>query len=86
MVLDELDDEDVHLGMDLEHLHEEADERGGIAAAAGVVELRGLVDEGLGSAVRPNICPLPLPVGVLVDIRPEDLLQQVLRVRAFRHY
>lgn len=47
LVLDELDD-DVLLGLDLEHLHDEAHEGGGLAVAAEgaaeVVELHGLVD------------------------------------------
>lgn len=88
VVLDELDD-DVLLGLDLEHLHDEAHKGGRLAVAAEgaayVVELHGLVDEGLGGEAE----ALLLPVGVLVDLRPDDLLHQVLRVRpsyAFRRW
>ena len=81
LVLDELDD-DVLVGLDLEHLEGEAEEGGrpAVAAmgAAGVVELHGLVDEGL----RREAEALPLPVVGLVDLGPHDLLYQVLRVRA----
>lgn len=80
LVLDELDD-DVLVGLDLEHLEGEAEEGGGLAVAAvgaaGVVELHGLVDEGLGGEAE----ALLLPVGALVDLGPDDLLHQVLRVR-----
>lgn len=43
-----------------------------------MVELHGLVDEGL----RREAEALLLPVGVLVYLGPHDLLDQVLRVRA----
>jgi hypothetical protein len=80
LVLDELDD-DVLVGLDLEHLEDEAEEGGGLAraaeGAAEVVELHGLVDERLGGEAE----ALLLPVGVLVDLRPHDLLHKVLRVR-----
>lgn len=80
LVLDELDD-DVLVGLDLQHLEREAEERGGLAVAAvgpaGVVELHSLVDQRLGGEAE----ALLLPVGALVDLGAHNLLHQVLRVR-----
>lgn len=80
LVLDKLDD-DVLLGLDLEHLQDETHERGWLpvpaVGASEVVELHSLVDEGL--CREPET--LLLPVRILVNLRAEDLLHQILRVR-----
>jgi hypothetical protein len=66
LVLDELDD-NVLVGLDLQHLECEAEERSWLAipsvAAAGMVELHGLVDQRL----RGEPEALLLPVDALVD-------------------
>lgn len=80
VVFDELDD-NVLVGLDLKHLEDEADEGGGAAVtgvgAPEVVELHGLVDEGLGGEPE----ALLLPVDGSVDLRPDYLLHQILGVR-----
>lgn len=67
--------------MDLKHLHDEANERRGLAVTsegpADVVELHSFVHKSL----RRQTEALLLPIGVVVYLRPYDLLDQVLRVR-----
>lgn len=79
-VFDELND-DLLFGLDLEHFDDQTEERSGLPVAAEgaaeVVDLHGLVDERL----RREAEALLLPIGVLVDLPPHDLLHQILRVR-----
>lgn len=69
------------VGLNLEHLHNKAHERGGLAgasmSAAEVIELHGLVDQRL----RREPEALLLPVSILIYFCTQDLLHQILRVR-----
>ncbi len=66
----------------LEHLEEQLEERGGFlvgpVAASDVGEFYGLVDESLCREGEEVL----FPVDVLVDLVPDDLVDQVLRVGA----
>jgi hypothetical protein len=78
LVLDELDD-DVLVGLDLQHLQDQAEELGRLAhaaeRAAHAAQLHGLVDDRLGIEAE----ALLLPVRRLVDLGADDLLDEVLR-------
>ena len=72
---------DVLLRLDLEHLQDETHEGSQLSVAAvgsaEVVELHGFVDERLRCETK----ALLLPLGVLVNLRPENFLHQVLWIR-----
>ena len=79
LVLDQLDD-DLLVGLDLEHLEHQADERRrhpvAAVGAADVLQLDRLVDE----RVRGEREAVLLPVQVVVDAHAQDFFHQVLRV------
>lgn len=81
IVFNEFDD-NVFLGLNLEHFHDEAHERSGFSiatvSATDMVELHGLVNQRL----RRQPETLLLPVGVLVYLGANYLLHQVLWVRS----
>ena len=81
LLFDELED-DLLLGLDLQHFEHEAHKLGGLAIPAvrpaDVSQLHPLVDQRLGC--QPEAVLLPEQIGV--DLRAQNLLDQILRIRA----
>lgn len=85
LVLDEFNN-NLLLGLYLKHLHDETNERGRLAVAskgaAEVVKFHGFVNKRLGC--KPEA--LFFPIGILVDLRADDLLNEVLRIRSMNAF
>lgn len=80
-IFDEFDD-DFFVRLNLEHLHNQTHKRSRFTAAAkgttDMVEFHSFVDQSL----RRKTKALLLPVGILVNLRTDNFLHQVLRIRS----